>query len=90
MEGRSPLRVNNLDTQQRSGKRNPRADAYGEKISMALASQKGMNPPARPATQPFLPPKYAPNPLSRLCNKTRVRVTKGAELLETQKEQPGD
>ena len=90
VEERSPLRVNNLDTKHKSDKRNPRADAYGRKIPIALASQKGMSPSARPATQPFVPPKYAPNPLSRLCNKTQIRVTKGAEMLETQKEQPGD
>lgn len=86
VEGRSPLRVDNLDTKHKSGKEDPRADAYGRKTPMALASQTGMSPSARPGTQPFLPLKYAPKPSSRLCNKPRVRVTKGAEVLDEQKE----
>ena len=88
VEDKSPINKYNLNTNQKSGKEDPRADAKGGKTPMALASQTGMSHFARPATQPLLPSKYAPNPSSKLCNKRRTRLSGGAEVQDKQKEQP--
>ena len=89
-EATSPHRVNNLDTENKCGKEDLRADADVRKFPVALASQTGVGPLDRPARQPFLPPKLAPKPSSRLCNKRKSGATMGAEILEKQKKQPGD
>ena len=90
VEETSAHRVHELNTNHKSGKEDPRADAYGAKTLMALGSPTGTSPSARPATQPFRPLKYAPKPASKVCNKRNSRATGGAEVQEKQKELPGD
>ena len=81
--------INDLDTESKGGKEDPRADANGGKVPMALTSQT-VGPSDKPARQPFLPLKFAPKPSSRLCNKRKAKANTGAEVLEKQKEQPND
>ena len=88
-EAKSHHRINNPDTEYKGEKENPRADANRGRFPMTLASQT-VALSDRPARQPFLPPKLAPKPSSRLCNKRKARATTGAEVLEKEQEQPDD
>ena len=58
--------------------------ADGREDSLSLVSQAGSGPYATAAVQPSPPPKFAPNPASRLCHR-KPRVNSGAPTVEQEK-----
>ena len=58
----------NLDTETQECRKIREPKRPGGRTPMALASQIGAGRSARPATQPFPLLKFAPKPLSRLCD----------------------